>query len=67
LFVICIRRKIRDNQKSLSFSDPTFAVALLAGVITGNPVLAVAAAPDPVLQWIEIMTTLRSLRIPVPW
>jgi hypothetical protein len=30
-------------------------ITLLAGVMTGSPILAVAAAPDPVLQWIEIM------------
>ncbi len=34
---------------------PLPLMALLAGVITGSPILAVAAAPDPVLQWIEIM------------
>jgi membrane-associated phospholipid phosphatase len=34
---------------------PLPLIALLAGVITGSPILAVAAAPDPVLQWIEIM------------
>ena len=32
-------------------------IVLLAGMMTGNPILAVAAAPDPVLQWIGIMNS----------
>ena len=36
---------------------PLPLIALLAGVITGSPILAVAAAPDPVLQWIGIMNS----------
>jgi membrane-associated phospholipid phosphatase len=32
-------------------------IVLLAGMMTGNPILAAAAAPDPVLQWIGIMNS----------
>ena len=37
--------------------QPLPLIALLAGVMTGSPILAVAAAPDPVLQWIGIMNS----------
>jgi membrane-associated phospholipid phosphatase len=32
-------------------------IVLLAGMMTGNPILAAAATPDPVLQWIGIMNS----------
>src|SRR6266699_1672717 len=32
-------------------------ITLLAGMLTGSPIWAVAAAPDPVLQWIGIMNS----------
>jgi hypothetical protein len=46
---VSIANRFRSAIRSLPL------ITLLAGVMTGSPILAVAAAPDPVLQWIGIM------------
>jgi membrane-associated phospholipid phosphatase len=46
---VSIANRFRSAIRSLPL------ITLLAGVMTGSPILAVAAVPDPVLQWIGIM------------